>query len=186
MGKDQWPDNDLRRASRVLEYKWRMLHECHDLLSSNHAWPDPVNRALVESRLLHTRALIEFFFKCQPRPGDIHVCRWFARSSDEHLCFADHKYRCTCCTEKSRIDKHLAHLTDRRISEIAQRYEPYIIRRLDKLMAKVLELARENQVDPVLRDRAEALKGKAVRGQVYGTKDADGPRAITRTDESGA
>lgn len=143
-------------ASEILEYAWRMLIQCHELLT---ALEKPTDRifynAIVESRLLHTRQLVELFFRCNRRPDEIHVSRWFSPESKEYLYFADSKYRRRCWEEKADIGKYLAHMTEARIRETVKGYGPGVINMFDELMRKFVEFAGE-RIGPGLMSTAQS------------------------------
>ena len=69
-----------------------------------------VTAALLESFLLHTRVLLEFFYKDRPRDGDVlashFVEHWKVLRSPEPRYLLDHKHQ---------LDKALAHLTLARV-----------------------------------------------------------------------
>lgn len=172
------PDKELQGKSRLLAYEWHMLHECHRLLTGTGPKPQVVRNALVESRLLHTRSLIEFFF-WKPQSDDVSLSSWFAEGSAEFRCFRGFAHKSDLKTEKKNIDKRLAHLTEKRIGEIVRAWDPVHIRWLNKLMLKFVELARD-RVDPTLHDLAAKYQNRTVSDIVYGT--SGNPGEVRRVD----
>lgn len=152
MASLQWDDDLLVLASRVVAYEWRMLRGCSEVLGAkNPPKPNTYERNVyVEALLVHTRALIEFFWNCNSRSTDIHVSRWFAEDSEEHRHFADSKHRCRLWSEKDEIDKRLAHITSVRIPKVTHSYDLSVTILLDKLLRRFVQDAGD-RVGPELK-----------------------------------
>jgi len=94
-----------------LGYEWWMLRATFDLLKELPEDADPVRNALLESYLIHARALI-VFFSLKPLKND----DWTVTNLDHGL----EQTVCPSALEKFRkiINKHVAHLTESRLRSI--------------------------------------------------------------------
>ncbi|MHB1317848.1 MAG: hypothetical protein ACYCYF_04420 [Anaerolineae bacterium] len=140
----QWQDVHLLVcASDILAYEWQMLRFCNSrvnvLKGDDEHTQD--HDAFLEASLIHSRALIEFFFGCVPRDNDIYLLRWFAPDSAPYIRFATDPHRCACWSAKVEMDRRLAHLTTARVGGSVYGHDPRVAKWLDELMCEFVHLA---------------------------------------------
>ena len=123
--RPQMETEKLVAASRALIYAIRMVRECYKALASERYGDDSVEHdALLESFLLHTRELLEFF-----DPGDI------AKGSYDTVIATDFFWPQEWTLpdvppylneNRERLHKRLAHLTYAR-AHLSPKWEPHTI-----------------------------------------------------------
>lgn len=164
---------ELRRASRDLMYELAMLKKTNQVLErlGPAEKDDEINKvirnALIESFVLHARALLDFFYPENPKADDVIVDDFFKMGSEW----------CKLCPPKStllstvhkRVGKEIAHLTYARqkvtIDEKRWRHSE-ISREISELMAKFLKEVDRCKLDPedysTLKDAPPRLANQGI------------------------
>lgn len=107
------PD-DLKRAWVEVQYEYSMLEQTATLLHAGNLDDTTVQNAVLESFLLHARALIDFFYPTRPRPDDIIAADFFSSADEWESLRAppDPELEET----RTRAHKRLAHLSFERLN----------------------------------------------------------------------
>lgn len=118
MTRKSWDKEELNNASNHLYYEITMLIAIANGLKSNVAGQGPIANALLESFIIHTRNLVNFFYNDNPKKDDIVAIDFFS-SPDEWIKNRPSQPE-VLESAKDRAEKELAHLTWKRISHIVE------------------------------------------------------------------
>ena len=134
-------ESDLKEASEHLHYEIEMLTSLAYGIGSRIAGESPLANALLESFVVHVRALMEFLYNDNPKPDDVIAEDYFEKADDwkqlrpvlsESLKQA-----------KRRAGKEVAHLTYARL-DVTPETRPWYFVEIANEIAAVLNIFLEH------------------------------------------
>jgi hypothetical protein len=149
-------DEELRKASEHLHYEFWMLMSLANALASGIASEGWLTNTLLESFIIHLRALLDFFYGERPKPDDVIAADYFSQGQWDSI-----KPPLSDALKKarSRAHKEVAHLTYERLN-VTLETKPWAFLSLASEVQGTMNLFLKNVSKDRLADRWQSTGGQ--------------------------
>jgi len=137
MARLQRTDQELQKASDHLHYEIWMLASLANGIGSGIAGQGPIANALLESFVIHVRALMDFLYNDNPQPDDVIADDYF--SSPDEWRNARPELTELLKSSKRRAGKEVAHLTYARL-DVTQETKPWAFIQIANEISAVINI----------------------------------------------